>query len=165
MNTTILYLYNVINLFLPETKFFHFRNKILKLAGVNIGNNVRICGSTKFIGNGEITIKNNTWIGPGCFISSSRPACITIGENVDIAPYVKIITGSHLYGNSVRVAGKGINESISIGDGSWICTNSLILHGVVIGESVLVAANSTVIDNVKSASLIAGVKAKFIKDL
>lgn len=165
MRTSFLYIYNTLNLFMPETRAFKFRCSLLRLAGAEVGKNVRICSSAKFSGNGKIIIMDNTWIGPGVYISSNKPSRVEIGEDVDIAPFVKIITGSHRYGNLKKAAGVGFSESIVIGNGSWLGANSVILNGTVLGEGVIVAANSTVIDSVSQPCLIAGYKAKIKKKL
>lgn len=126
---------------LPETRCFGLKRILLKIAGIGIGKNVRICSSVTIVGDGELFIGDNTWIGPQCFISSS--ACITIGQNVDIGPQVSLVTGSHkINKHDVRVVGDGYNMDISVGEGSWICTRSLILGGSIIGKRTIVAAGA-----------------------
>jgi len=164
MKTSILYFYNVMNLLLPDTKFFLFKNFILKMAGAKIGKNVRICSSVKIIGNGSLFIDDNTWIGHECLIISSSQ--IKIGKNVDIAPRVYIGTGTHAINiNSKNIAGEGISKNVKINDGCWIGVNSTILPGVEISEKTIIAAGSVVNKNCESFNIYGGVPAKFIKDL
>jgi acetyltransferase-like isoleucine patch superfamily enzyme len=164
MITIILYFYNCITLVLPETKLFGFKNAILRLAGVEIGKNVRICSSTKILGNGKLSIGDNTWIGQqGLIISSSN---IIIGSNIDIAPRVYIGNGTHVIDlNSANIAGAGISKDINIGDGSWICVNCTILPGVNIGVKNIIAAGSTVAKSTENNSMYGGVPTKLIKKL
>lgn len=169
MNTKILYIYNILRLFLPETSLFSLKNKILRLAGVKIGNNVRICSSVKILGDGDLEIGDNVWIGIGTLIVSSKSrqnpnAKITIGSNIDIAPRVYIGTGTHIIDiNSENIAGEGISYDIIIENGCWICADSTILPGVKVGSKTIVAAKALVNKDLLENSVYAGIPAKFIK--
>lgn len=164
MNTIILFVYNFITNFIPETKFFEFKNSILRLAGAKIAQNVRICSSTKILGNGTLQIGENTWIGhQGLIISSSS---IIIGADVDIAPRIYIGTGTHIIDiNSNNIAGAGISKDVKIGDGSWISVNSTILPGVLIGEKNIIAAGSVVTKSTLNYHMYGGVPARLIKKI
>jgi acetyltransferase-like isoleucine patch superfamily enzyme len=165
MNTKILYLYSVLSLILPETRFFNFKSFFLRVAGVKIGNNVRICSSVKIIGDGCLSIGSNTWIGPNILLSSSHPATISIGENVDIAPNVYIGTGSHVIDMiGQNSAGLAYNDSIVIENGVWIGAGAIILPGVKIGKKSVVASGCLVNKDVESFSLIGGVPGKMIRN-
>lgn len=164
MNSFLIYLYNLFIPILPSTRFFAFKRLLLKLCGVKIGHNVRVCSSVKFYGSGRLSIGDNVWIGHNvCIISSSM---VTIGNNVDIAPEVFITTGSHeidKYG--LRTAGKGISKDIIIEDGVWLCARAVILPGVRIGCKSVVAAGGIVTRNIQEMSLYGGVPVKFIKKI
>jgi acetyltransferase-like isoleucine patch superfamily enzyme len=164
MRTSLLYLYNFINIFLPDTKFFKFKVFILKLAGATLGQNVRICSSAKILGNGKLIIGDNTWIGHECLIICSSN--ITIGADVDIAPRVYIGTGTHVVDvNSKNIAGEGISKDVIIDDGCWIGVNATILPGVTLEAKVIVAAGSVVNKDVLALNLVGGVPAKPIKKI
>lgn len=142
MKTVRLYFVNHFIHLLPETKCFGLKRTLLKIAGIKVGWGVRVCSSITIIGDGTLSIGDNTWIGPHCFISCSA-SNIKIERNVDIAPQVSLITGSHMINkNGDRVAGKGYNMDISVGEGSWLCARSLILGGSVIGRRTIVAAGA-----------------------
>lgn len=164
MNSFYLFIYRIITFFLPETRFFKLKNYLLKISGVSIGKNVRICSSVKFLGNGVIKIGNNTWIGPNCLIISNSPGFILIGNDVDIAPNVSITNGTHeisLIKN--KAAGKGIIKNVVISDGVWIGISSTILPGSNILPGCLIAAGSTVINDMPANNICAGVPAKVVK--
>ncbi|KQK27502.1 acyltransferase [Chryseobacterium aquaticum] len=164
MNTVVLHIYNNLAMFLPETKFFRFKNFLLKFAGVKIGKNVRICSSAKILGNGTLSIGNDTWIGHQCLIISSSN--ISIGSNIDIAPRVYIGTGTHIIDlKSDNIAGEGLSKDIIIGSGSWIGVNTTILPGVAIGEKNIIAAGSVVAKSTESNNMYGGVPTKLIKNL
>lgn len=163
MKPSLLYIVNLVNTLLPETKLFGFKRFLFRMCGAKIGKNVRICSSVRVLGCGNLIIGDDTWIGPQSLISSSSK--ISIGANVNIAPRVLLVTGTHEYsfdGNSV--AGKGYNLDIEIGEGCWICANSVVLGGAIIGDMGLVAAGSVVKGNVGSFQMVGGVPAKIIKD-
>lgn len=159
MNSLKLYLVGHLIHLLPETRLFSLKNTLLRWAGVSIGNNVRICSSIYIIGNGKLSIGDNTWIGPNCFISSSSK--IVIGNNCDIAPCCRLMTGSHeidLEGG--RIAGKGYNADIIVGDSTWVCTGSTILGGSTIGKYSLIAAGSITKGSYTDKKLLKGILAK-----
>lgn len=164
MNTIILFFYNLINPLIPETKCFALKRGILKLAGAKIGKNVRICSSTKILGNGALIIGDNVWIGhQGLIISSSK---IDIGSDIDIAPRVYIGTGTHIIDStSANIAGNGISKDVVLGSGSWLGVNSTILPGVCIGKKNIIAAGSVVTRSTSDNNMYGGVPAKFIKNI
>lgn len=153
------YLMKIIMPLFPETRCFGLKRWLLRCTGAKIGKNVRICSSAIFIGSGELTIGDNTWIGPHCLISVS--SMIKIGANCDIAPKVYIGNGTHIITpDSSRIANIEISKDIVIGDGCWICVNSTILPGAEIGEKCVVAAGSVVTQSfTDSLCLLAGIPA------
>ena len=159
MKTSRLWLYRLLTAFLPETRCFGFKRAFLRWCGAKIGKNVKINSSASFCGDGRLEIGDDVWIGPRVMIGSCGDAVVRIGCNVDIAPGVNIWTGSHKIDlNGKRIAGRGYNESIAIGDGSWIGIGAIILHGVVLAPKTLVAAGAVVVKSVCSPlTLVAGV--------
>lgn len=165
MNTAILNLYQWMTVFLPETRFFSLKCWLLKRAGAKIGKNVRICSSVRIIGNGKLSIGDNCWIGPQTLISSSFPAEVKLGNNIDIAPRVFIGTGSHEIDMiNLNSAGKGISLNIVIEDGVWICVGSFLLPGVQIGKKAIIAAGSVVTVDIPKYTLGAGNPCRIAKE-
>ena len=134
-----------------------------RLAGAQIGNNVKISSSCKILGAGELVIGDNTWIGYQCMIVSSSN--IVIGTNVDIAPRVYIGTGTHTIDpNAEHIAATDISRDVKIGDGCWICANATILPGTEIGRKTVVAAGAVVATAFNEEKiLVGGIPAKKIK--
>lgn len=164
MKTLLLYFYNIFRVLIPETRFFDFKNFFLRRAGIKIGENVRICSSCKITGDGNIIIKDDTWIGLNAFIVSSGDATVLIENKVDIGPFVYIGTGTHLIDLKDRIAGTGVNKDVTIGYGTWIGARSVILPGVKIGDMCMIAAGSVVTTDVQSNSMVGGIPAKLIKN-
>lgn len=164
MNSTILYLISIFIHLLPETKCFGLKRVLYRLAGADIGKGTRIVSSAKIMGSGKLIIGSNTWIGHDALIICSSN--IFIGSHCDIAPRVYIGTGTHIIDvNCEHVSGRGISLPISIGNGCWLCANSMILPGTTIGNKSILAAGAVAKGNIPSRELWGGCIAKKIKDL
>jgi acetyltransferase-like isoleucine patch superfamily enzyme len=158
LNPHRLYFYNILRSFLPETRSFDMKRRLLRWCGAEIGLNVRICSSVVVRGVGNLKISSDTWIGHDVRINSG--ACVCIGRCVDIGPQVFIGTGTHQIDPlGDHSAGQGKNLDIIIDDGVWLGAGSLILPGVTIGRKAVVAAGAVVTKNVPEMSLVAGVPA------
>lgn len=110
---------------------------------------------------GPITVGNNVFINRDAYI---RPKT-TIGDNVRIGPFVRIITDTHHIGPSSRRAGEAYFDPISIGEGTWIGASVTVLGGVTIGKGCIIAAGAIVARDVPDNTMYGGVPAKFIRDL
>lgn len=159
MFSSRLYIYHVLVSLIPATRLFRLKAKLLRWAGANVGDNVRIASSAKFLLTGKLCIGENTWIGHEVMIVGGS-ASVTVGRDVDIAPRVSIITGSHKpFGNEGKAAGDGYSEPIIIGNGAWVGACSTVLGGVSIGSQSIVAAGSLVRKDVVAGSVVGGVPA------
>jgi acetyltransferase-like isoleucine patch superfamily enzyme len=132
---------------------------------IEIGNNVYIGHNTILKGyyNNEMTIGDNTWIGQGCFFHSAGR--LIIGNNVGIAPHVKIITSVH---SETPLSEPVLNNelimgSVSIENGCDIGLGAILLPGVRVGEGAIVGAGSVVTGNVAPGSVVAGSPARFLR--
>lgn len=164
MNSTLLYLVTLVIHMLPSTRLWGMKRALYRFCGVAIHDRVRICSNVTITGHAHLNIGDNTWIGHETFISASDN--IHIGSNVNIAPRVYIGTGTHIIDiNGASIAGLGCSMPITIGDGSWLCTGSIILPGVNIGKKSIIAAGAVVIGDIPDGQLWGGVPAKFIKKL
>lgn len=164
MNTLVLFCIRKIYPLIPDTRGYRLKSLLLRLAGARIGQNVRICSTVKIIGDSQLIIGDNTFIGHDSIIICSAP--IIIGKNVNIAPRCYIGTGTHdIDINGDSVAGKGKSLPISISDGVWVCASSSLLAGTVVGEKSIIAAGAVVKGEVDSHELVGGVLAKHIKYL
>lgn len=157
MNSRRLFIYHLLMHFIPATRGFAIKAKLLRWCGAEIGHNVRIVSSAKFFIGGHLSIGDNTWIGHEVLIIGGKQS-ISIGENCDIAPRVSIISGTH-YVNSIhdcKIAGEGYSLPIYIENGCWLCVNSTVLGGSAIARNVIVAAGAIIKGNVEKNTLISG---------
>lgn len=165
MRTIVNHFNNLLFPLIPESRGWGFKRFMLKLAGAKIGRNVKISSSLKVYGAGTLEVGDNTWIGYQTLIVAS--SSVVIGANCDIAPRVYIGTGTHLIDvNSDHIAAKDISMDVCIGNGCWLCTNSVILPGVKIGKKSVVAAGAVITKTFNDNNiLIAGVPAEKKKNL
>jgi maltose O-acetyltransferase len=144
---------------LPPSRCFALRAWLLRLAAVDLGQQVKFCGRGWIYGRGVLKIGDDTWLSPGAIVYTHVDAAIVIGARCDIGPGVSFVTGSHQFGPASRRAGPGTALPIRIGDGCWIGAGSQILGGVTIGNGAVVAAGSVVTSDVAANTLVAGVPA------
>ncbi len=163
MRSLIVHINNLFIPLLPETRFFALKRSLWRMAGAKIGNNVKLSSSLKIYGSGELVIGDNTWIGCQTLIACSSR--VEIGCNVDIAPRVYIGTGTHTIDvKADHVAATDISKDVVIGNGCWLCANSMILPGVVLGQKCVVAAGAVVSRTIAGdKQMLAGVPARKVK--
>ncbi len=140
-------------------------NKVRDILSEIIGK--QIDTSTTIFAPFHINFGKHTTIGKNVFINH---ACsfldiggITIEDDVLIGPKVNLITESHPINPDNRKS--LICKSILIKRNAWIGAASTILPGITIGENAVVAAGSVVTKDVPSNTIVAGVPAKFIKNI
>lgn len=125
---------------LPGSPFRVLRNYLWRLIGFNVSTTANIMSSAELIC-GDISIGSDSFIGDEVFITGGF---VRIGARCDIAPRVVIHAGSHNIGIADRRAGAPFFGRIEIGDGTWIGTNSTIIHGAIIGSGCVIGAGSVV---------------------
>lgn len=166
MNENRLYVCRLMFSVLPEMRAYGLKRRLLKWAGVEIGEGVKICSSARISGGGRLIIGDGVWVGSETLIRASPDSTVAIGKNVDIAPRVLIWTGTHpVMHDGERAAGPGMSKNITIKDGSWIAASSTIAPGVTIGCCSVVAAGAVVTKDVPDYVLVAGCPATIKKRL
>ena len=122
----------------------------------------------------NIHIGNNVTVNTGCtFVDCNK---ITIGNNVLIAPDVRIYTATHPVELTERLTPQETPEGIeyirhtfalpvTIEDGCWIGGGVIILPGVTIGQGSTIGAGRVVTKNIPANSLAAGNPCKVIRKI
>jgi maltose O-acetyltransferase len=137
-------------------KYNFSRKKIhipFKKTGIKIDKTCRI-NRPLYIDNPNIEIGSGVFINSGCVIISSGG--INIGDNVFIAPGVKICTTSHSLDPIERKNGVCSARSITIGNNVWIGAGAIILPGVTISDNCVIGAGSVVSKSTEPNSLYVG---------
>lgn len=156
MHAARLFLANKLISLFPPSRAFGLKRALLRFAGATIGENVRVASSAEFYGAGALTIGDNTWIGHQCLIAGGD-ADIVIGKNVNIAPRVTLVNGSHKIDfDGPMVAGEGYSSPITIGDGAWLGAAATILGGTNVGEKAIVAAGAVAKGDISAKTIFKG---------
>lgn len=110
--------------------------------GLSVGDDVYI-GFSSYLGEGEITLKNEVLIGN----------------------FVSLTASNHLAKNGSFRFGGNEQKQICIGSGTWLAAHACILAGVQIGSGCLVAAGAIVTKSFGNDLVIAGMPAQEIKKI
>ncbi len=107
-------------------------------------------------------------IGRHCFIGlySYLNGNVTVGDHVLIGPHCSIVAGNHKFDPatgwfSARTEGDG-DDSVVIGEGSWLASNVTVTPGVKLGRCNLVCAGAVVTRSTPDYAIMAGIPAKQI---
>lgn len=142
---------------IPSIPSRHIKNSALRLLGVNMSRNVKFYNGFSIRDPKKLTIEDGVSIGPKVLLDAR--CGLTIRRNAVIAYDAVIWTLNHDY-NDVHFCGKG--APVEIGAFSWICSRSMILPGVRIGEGAIVASGAIVTKDVEPYAIVAGIPARTI---
>lgn len=109
-------------------------------------------------------------IGSGCAIGRGSHVVahrsVDIGDHVYTGPYVYITDQNHAYANTDVPVGLQwpVDDPVSIGPGTWLGANSVVLPGVHLGRNCVVAAGTVVRPGTYADhSVIAGIPGKVVR--
>ena len=162
-NTWLLQIVNKIFYITPLTRWYRLRAKLLRLAGVECALTARIVASAQIV-IPSVVIGENTFIGHQVLISGDAHCRIRIGCDVDIAPRVLLLSGTHVIDMlGSRSAGTPIGADVSIQNGVWLGAGCIILPGVTIGEKAVIGAGSVVTHDIPPYCIAVGNPCRPIK--
>ena len=141
--------------------FFLFPSSLrvvtLRLFGAKIGKSVLIRNGVRIHFPWNLRIGNDCWIGEQVWLINHE--LIEIGSNVCISQRAIICSSGHDF-RSASLAYK--HKPIEIQDGAWICLQSTILAGSVIGRNSVVSAGETFKGKLAEDSIFANKETKKI---
>ncbi|MHB8531700.1 MAG: acyltransferase, partial [Solirubrobacteraceae bacterium] len=138
-------------------------------ARISIGSDVYIGPGSWLFTQGEsarLKIGDGTRMSGYCVLSAVSE--VTLGRAVLLGRNVYIADNSHGTADPSRPILEQPLEKIApvhIGDGAWLCQNSVILSGVTVGAGAVVGANSVVREDVPPRTVAAGVPAIVVRSL
>ncbi len=142
---------------MPETA--EYEKLVKELFGNNIGENSRINAPIYGACLDQLKIGKNTSINYN-LLAMARGG-ITIGDHVQIAANVQLLTNNHdPYQRMVLPC-----KPIVIDDGVWIGAGATILPGVKIGKHAIIGAGAVVSKDIPDYAVAVGNPAKVIKML
>lgn len=110
---------------------------------------------------GEVSVGEDSWIGPWVLLDGS-------GGKLDIGRWCSISAGVHVYTHDtvLRSVSLGVidrySSSVSIGDGCYIGSQSIISAGTSIGDRCVIGANSFVNASIPERSIALGSPARIV---
>lgn len=145
------------NSFLYNFPSKRFRNYQLKKMGMTFKGEARIYAGFHIRNPKGIVLEDGVSIGPRVLLDGRKG--LTIKEGAVIGYGAIIWTLNHDY-NDLHFCGKG--APVTIGKHAWICSNSIILPGITIGEGAVVASGAIVTHDVAPYTVVGGIPAKII---
>ena len=158
------------NVLPPYWVFNNLRCNLLRIAGANISDKVRIDGPLHLSPSHGSPSAKNIVIGEGTYFNrrvkiSSRYQVVTIGNYCLFGPDVLIETSTHSLTEWKDGYRKLIGDPIRIGNRVWVGANATLLPGITIGDDAVIAAGAVVTRDVPSNVVVGGVPARFIKNV
>ena|GEM_PF-719973 len=107
-------------------------------------------------------IGSNVFIGLYSYLNGR----VKVGDNVLIGPHCSLPAGNHKFDPatgwfSARTEPDG-DESIEIGEGSWLASGVTVTAGVKIGKANLVCAHAVVTKSTPDYAIVAGIPARVV---
>ena len=112
---------------------------------------------------GCLSIGDRSSLSRGVLINSHES--VKIGENVMIASYVCIFDNNHRFDNIyIPISDQGYtSKPVTIGSGSWIGAQSVILSGGGMGKNSILGAGAVLNRVMPEEAILGGVPAKIIR--
>ena len=131
--------YNWLSSILPDLGIFRrIRKKVLRWCGVVIPSNVDLCGTARFMGDGEIIIGENSIIRNACFFHVSGGGRIELGRKVKLAENVIIES----LANPAEPSSVIFGDNVDLMMGSCVSANGN--SRVTIGSDCKIAHNVSI---------------------
>ena len=111
----------------------------------------------------NVTVGARTFINYGAVMLDVTP--IVIGDDVQIATNVQLITATHPVDPDERRSGWESGAPITIGDGAWLGAGAIVLPGVSVGAEAVVGAGAVVTKDVPPRVVAVGNPARVVREL
>ncbi len=104
----------------------------------------------------DVYLATGTWI--------HAPGTVLIEDEVQLAPYVVLISGDHGLKDGSYRWGSGGRAPIRLGRGCWVAAHATVTKGVTIGRGTLLAANAVATKDLPDYCIAGGVPAKVLRE-
>ena len=102
----------------------------------------------------NIRVGRNLFVNYDCVFLDVAP--IDLGDDVQIAPAVQLLTATHPLDPAVRRSGLEGGRPIRIGHNVWIGGGAIVLPGVTVGDDAVIGAGSVVTRDVPAGAVVVG---------
>ncbi|OPY11328.1 MAG: Galactoside O-acetyltransferase [Syntrophus sp. PtaB.Bin001] len=123
------------------------------------GKNLKIAAQAFIYNPNKLRVGNNVYIGFNAYLGEGE---ITLKDEVLIGPFVSITASNHLMKERSFRFGGFAEEPIIIGKGTWLGAHTCVTAGVKIGDACLVGAGAIVTKSFPDGLIIGGVPANAI---
>ena len=130
------------------------RYEIMKSLFKSVGKNVWIEPDFKCEFGKNISIGNDVYINFGCIILDCGE--VTIGDNTLLGPNVGIYLANHAFDAQERINGGCFGKPVHIGSKVWIGGDVKILAGVTIGNNSIIGTGSVVTKDIPENLIAVG---------
>lgn len=145
----------VLNYLVAYVPSRRLRRACYRLCGMQIGKGVEMFLGTHIRNPHGIVIDESASIGPGVVLDGRKG--LHIGHHAVLA-YQCIVWTLHHDMNDPTF--KGTGAAVRIGDYAWICSRSIVLPGVHVGEGAVVASGAVVTKDVEPWTVVGGIPAR-----
>ena len=139
------------------------RQELLTALFNSVGKNVWIEPDFRCEFGKNISIGNHVYINFGAVILDC--AEVSIGENTLIGPNLGIYAVNHAIDAEERINGGCIGKAVHIGKNVWLGGDVKILAGVVIGDNTVIGAGSVVTKSVPANVIAAGNPCRILRSI
>ncbi len=127
------------------------------------GRDFQVASRVHLKGLEHISVGDHVYLAPGVAVLAGDE--VVIEDEVMIAYHSVVTDGNHTRLEGSYRFGPRCNAPVRIGRGTWIAANCTVVSGAIVGQGVLVAANSVVTGQMPDHSLVAGVPGRVIRRL
>ena len=146
---------------LPDLRpVLRLRGFLLHPAFKSCGKNFQIARNVTINFGSRLEIGNDVYIAGGCWLHAWGG--ITIEDDVQLGPYVVLVTGDHTRENGSYRNGPSKLGPIRLARGCWLAAHSTVTKDVTVGQGALLAANSVATHDIPPLALAGGVPARVI---
>ncbi len=137
--------------------FYGWRRWLLRLFGARIGAKVKIRETVRVTFPWKLRIDDYAWVGD--FVELYTLGPIHIGEHAVVSQKSYLCTGTHDHRSpSFDIS----TQSIVIAPQAWVAADVFVGPGVTVGLGAVVAARSTLLNDVAPYAIVAGAPARVV---
>lgn len=110
----------------------------------------------------NIAIGRDTFLNFGAVILDCAP--VRIGDRVNVAPNVQLLTADHPREPELRAQGIEFSKPLAVGDDVWLGAGAILCPGVSVGDGAVIGAGSVVTRDVPARALAAGNPCRVLRE-